>query len=59
MHYNDRIYCAAGKIVRAIQHEALERGFHIDEEGGGGYSSLHVRRNDLQYKDVLISDDRW
>jgi len=59
MHYNDRIFCAAGKIVRAIQHEAVEQGFHLDEEGGGGYSSLHVRRNDLQYQDALISDDRW
>ncbi|KAL7551192.1 hypothetical protein ACHAWF_014388 [Thalassiosira exigua] len=59
MHYNDRIYCAAGKIVRSIQQEAMDRGFSLDEEGGGGYSSLHVRRNDLQYKDALISEDRW
>ena len=59
LHYSDTIFCAAGKIVRAIQHEAVERGFAVDEEGGGGYSSLHVRRNDLQYKDVLISEDRW
>jgi len=59
MHYSDSIFCAAGKIVRSIQRESLDRGFVIDEEGGGGYSSLHVRRNDLQYKDVLLTEDRW
>eukprot|EP00986_Skeletonema_menzelii_P015195 scaffold11248_cov145-Skeletonema_menzelii.AAC.3 len=59
MHYNDKIFCAAGKIVRLIQQEALDRGFAVDEEGGGGYSSLHVRRDDLQFKDAVISDDRW
>jgi hypothetical protein len=59
LHYNDRIFCAAGKIVRAIQQEAIQRGFSLDEEGGGGYSSLHVRRSDLQYQDVLLSEDRW
>ena len=59
MHYNDRIYCAAGKIVRSVQQEAVDRGFTLDQEGGGGYSSLHVRRNDLQFKDALISDDKW
>jgi len=59
LHYNDSIYCAAGKIVRLLQTEAIERGFAVDEEGGGGYSSLHVRRDDLQYKDVLLSGDKW
>lgn len=59
MHYNDKIFCAAGKIVRLIQQEALDRGFALDDEGGGGYSSLHVRRDDLQYKDAVISEDRW
>lgn len=59
MHYNDRIFCAAGKIVRSIQQEAMELGFTLDDEGGGGYSSLHVRRNDLQYQDALINEDKW
>ena len=59
MHYNDRILCAAGKIVRAIQTEAVQLGFSPDEEGGGGYSSLHVRRTDLQYPDVLLNEDKW
>ena len=42
-----------------IQQEALDRGFAVDDEGGGGYSSLHVRRDDLQFKDAVISEDRW
>jgi hypothetical protein len=59
MHYNDAIFCAAGKIVRSIQQESMERGFTLDQEGGGGYSSLHVRRGDLQYKEVWLSEDIW
>ena len=34
MHYNDEIYCAAGKIVHALQQEGKERGFTLDEEHG-------------------------
>lgn len=59
LHYTDKIFCAAGKIVRSLQIEAMERGFVVDEEGGGGYSSLHIRRGDLQFDEVLISEDRW
>lgn len=59
MHYNDIIFCAAGKIVRSIQQEAVERGFSLDEEGGGGYSSIHIRRDDLQFKEVWLSEDQW
>ena len=46
-------------MVLAIQAEAKDRGFEIDEEGGGGYSSFHVRRGDLQYKRVKISGEEW
>ena len=59
MHYNDKIFCAAGKIVRSLQLEAKERSYLPDEEGGGGYSSAHVRRDDLQYKDAVLSADTW
>lgn len=59
LHYDDKIFCAAGKIVRLIQQEAIERGFSVDGEGAGGYTSLHVRRDDLQFKDAVISEDRW
>jgi hypothetical protein len=62
LHYHDTIYCAAGKIVRALQLEsALTRpADHApDAEGAGGYSALHVRRGDLQYKKVKISAQEW
>mmetsp|Transcript_5995 Transcript_5995/g.7636 ORF Transcript_5995/g.7636 Transcript_5995/m.7636 type:complete len:605 (+) Transcript_5995:30-1844(+) len=59
MHYHDEIYCAAGKIVLALQEEGNKRGFSLDKEGGGGFASLHVRRGDLQYKKVKISAEEW
>ncbi len=59
MHYHDEIYCAAGKIVLALQEEGTKRGFTLDTEGGGGFSSMHVRRGDLQYKKVKISAEEW
>ena len=34
-------------------------GFLADSEGGGGYSSLHVRRGELQYKSVKIPAQEW
>ena len=46
LHYHDAIYCAAGKIVNEL-------------EKMGGFSSMHVRRGDLQYKEVKISGDEW
>ena len=48
LHYHDSIYCAAGKIIKAVQLE-----------GGGSYSALHVRRGDLQYKKVKIPAAEW
>jgi GDP-fucose protein O-fucosyltransferase len=59
LHYNDSIYCAAGKIVKALQAEGEKRGFKVDDEGGGGYSAMHVRRGDLQYKKVKITAEEW
>jgi hypothetical protein len=47
MHYVDGIYCAAGKIVHALNDEVK------------GWSSLHVRRGDLQYKEVKFSAAQW
>jgi hypothetical protein len=46
LHYVDELYCAAGKIVHALNAE-------------GTWSSLHVRRGDLQYKEVKISGQEW
>uniref|UniRef100_A0A7S2HX61 O-fucosyltransferase family protein n=1 Tax=Helicotheca tamesis TaxID=374047 RepID=A0A7S2HX61_9STRA len=59
MHYIDPIFCAAGKIIRSLQKESNDRGFTLDHENGGGYSSLHVRRGELQYKKVKISAEEW
>lgn len=42
-HFRHEIFCAAGKIVKYLQQAAKEQGFQVDSEGGGGYSSLHVR----------------
>ena len=55
LHYQDSIFCAAGKIVNALQKESKERGFKLDLEGGGGYSSLHVRRGDFQFKESWVT----
>ncbi|KAL3920089.1 MAG: hypothetical protein SGILL_003436 [Bacillariaceae sp.] len=59
LHYNDQIFCAAGKIVKALQAEAKERGFELDSEGGGGYSAMHIRRGDFQYKKVKLPAEEW
>lgn len=59
VHYQDNIFCAAGKIVQQLQKEGMERGFKMDAEGAGGFSALHVRRGDLQFKEVKISGEEW
>ena len=59
LHYHDAIYCAAGKVVKAVQAEAEARGFPVDDNGAGGYSAMHVRRGDLQYKKVKIPAKEW
>eukprot|EP00566_Odontella_aurita_P001240 CAMPEP_0113571680 /NCGR_PEP_ID=MMETSP0015_2-20120614/25685_1 /TAXON_ID=2838 /ORGANISM="Odontella" /LENGTH=553 /DNA_ID=CAMNT_0000474651 /DNA_START=165 /DNA_END=1826 /DNA_ORIENTATION=- /assembly_acc=CAM_ASM_000160 len=59
IHYNDAIICAAGKIVDALQREGLSRGFVRDEEGAGGFSSMHVRRGDFQWKNTRLSAEEW
>ena len=46
LHYKESLYCAAGKIVHALNNK-------------GPWSSLHVRRGDLQYKEVKIPAHEW
>lgn len=58
-HYHDEIFCAAGKIVNALQTEGKKRGFDVDSEGGGGYSSMHIRRGDFQWKNMKIPAKEW
>jgi len=59
LHYNDEIFCAAAKVVKAIQKDAtsLKIGV-IDDYGSGGYTSLHIRRGDFQYEDQKISAEQ-
>ena len=47
LHYKDNIYCAAGKVINALNREGKE------------WSTLHVRRGDLQYKNVKIPAEEW
>jgi hypothetical protein len=54
LRYNDKINYAAGKVVRSFQKKGMAKGFTNDEEGVGSYSSLHVRRGELQFKEVKI-----
>jgi len=42
-----------------LQVEGRARGFNVDDEGGGGFSAMHVRRGDLQYKAVKIPAEEW
>jgi hypothetical protein len=48
LHYHDSIFCAAGKIIKSLQAEGVKRGFKPDEEGGGGFSAMHIRRGEFQ-----------
>jgi uncharacterized protein YdaT len=51
LHYNDDVYCAAGKVVAAVQKDA--DALNVE------WSAWHVRRGDLQYKKVKISAEEW
>lgn len=44
IHYRDEVFCAAGRIIAAMETAA----------GPGGYKALHIRRGDLQFKEVKI-----
>lgn len=58
LHYRDEIFCTAGKIVRSLNEETIKE----NSPSGlitAGYSSLHIRRGDLQYKKVKISAEEW
>jgi len=48
LRYRDAVFCAASKVVTRL------RG-----EGGGSFSSLHVRRGDFQWKGMRISAEEW
>ena len=53
LHYHDEIYCAAGKIVHSLQEEGTKRGFSLDAESGGGFSSMHGKLQTCEYSILL------
>jgi len=63
--YPDEVFCAAGKIILALQYEnnvlsgTSNPMADLDTELVGGYSSLHVRRGDLQFKEVALNSSQW
>ena len=59
LHYRPEINCAAGKIIQALQNEGKARGFMTDPNGAGGFSALHIRRGDFQYKKMILSSAQW
>ena len=71
LHYHDQIYCAAGKIVKALQWEGKQPSdgqkrlsaaadpLDVGSDGSGGYSAMHVRRGDLQYQKVKLPAHTW
>jgi hypothetical protein len=59
LHFRPEINCAAGKIIKALQDEGKKREFSTDPNGAGGYSALHIRRGDFQYKKMKLSGEEW
>ena len=62
LKYKDSVFCAAGKIVLGLMYEDyVTRGnkLEVDGELVGGYSSLHIRRGDLQFKEVKFDSMTW
>ena len=77
LRYHDEVFCAAGKIILALQYEDHLRNLAIGSDYGdksstssastvnydselvGGFSSLHIRRGDLQFKEVKFDSKTW
>ncbi|KAL3785701.1 hypothetical protein HJC23_008734 [Cyclotella cryptica] len=62
LHYVDPIYCAAGKIIRLLEEEAsmqAEAAGKKKSDTTPGFSSIHCRRGDFQYKKTKISAEEW
>ena len=56
LHYTPTIWCAAGRVLQALEGEARAAG---GRDATAPFSSLHVRRGDFQYKKVRISAEDW
>ena len=59
LHYIDDIYCAAGKVINLLEEEARRNVVSSGGGGSPGYSSMHIRRGDFQYKKTKISAEDW
>ena len=73
LRYHNEVFCAAGKIILALQYEdhlrnsativgdasSSSKKLNLDLELVGGYSSLHIRRGDLQFKEVKFDSGQW
>lgn len=51
VRYKDNIQCVGHELVKLVRADSLK----LNPKGGGVYYSLHIRRGDLQYKEVKIS----
>lgn len=51
VRYKDEIQCVGHELVKAVRADSLK----LNPDKGGIYYALHIRRGDLQYKDVKIS----
>lgn len=65
LRYHNDAMCAAGKIILALVYEGYAlnpnsgSSMDLDSELVGGYSSLHIRRGDLQFTEVRIEAVEW
>ena len=48
LRYNDDIQCGGDELVRAVRADAFK------ENANGEYYALHIRRGDLQFKEVKL-----
>merc|ERR1712194_264700 len=55
LHYTPTIWCAAGRVIKLLEDESKKSEGHDTS----GFSSLHVRRGDFQYKKVKITAADW
>ena len=52
IRYRDDLFCATGKIVKAVRDRARNR--NPDTNSEGLFDSFHIRRGDFQYKKTRI-----
>ncbi|KAL7539253.1 hypothetical protein ACHAWF_006349 [Thalassiosira exigua] len=58
VRYSDEIFCAAGKIVKALVEESMARNFNGDG-AEAGYYAMHIRRGDFQWANMRLSSQEW